>query len=105
MIPNKLYMQKTLQLTLAFFIASNLISSDLVSQNGKFQLSDPKENFYQTQKRMNRHFKKFEREIAHEKKEKAAGRVIVGREEEVELAGYELYKRWEAYMEPRVYPS
>src|SRR5438105_6814447 len=98
-------MQKNLLFSAAIFIALNFYSLQFIAQAGKFKLSDPKENFYQTQKRMNKHFRKFEKEIAREKKEKAEGRTTVGSNEEVELAGYELYKRWEHYMEPRVYPS
>src|SRR6266567_2442567 len=98
-------MKKTLLFQAAIFIIFNFTYFNLISQTGEFKLSDPKENFYQTQKRMNKHFKKFEKEIAREKKEKAERKVVVGNNEEVELAGYELYKRWENYMEPRVYPS
>lgn len=74
-------------------------------QKGKMRFDDPNENFYVTQKRLNKYYKKHEREIARERREKAEGKVKVGIEEEQELAGYELYKRWEHYMEPRVYPS
>ncbi|MGZ3899979.1 MAG: hypothetical protein ACXVDC_06605, partial [Bacteroidia bacterium] len=75
-------------------------------QKGKMRFDDPSENFYVTQKRMNKYYKKHEKELARERKEKAEGKKIkVGEEEEKELAGYELYKRWEHYMAPRVYPS
>lgn len=75
------------------------------AQIGKFDFSNPNENFYITQKRLAKHFKKHIREIENEKKEKAEGRVQAGGEEELELAGYELFKRWESYMAPRVYPT
>ncbi len=77
----------------------------LQAQTGKFDLSNTNENFYQTQKRLNKHFKKHLREIEKERKEKTNGRVQIGGEEEQELAGYELFKRWENFMEPRVYPT
>jgi PKD repeat protein len=75
------------------------------AQKNKMRFDDPKENFYDTQKRLNKIYKKHEKELAREKEEKASGRLKVGSEEEQELAGYELYKRWEHYMSPRVYPS
>ncbi|HXB38982.1 MAG TPA: PKD domain-containing protein [Bacteroidia bacterium] len=54
---------------------------------------------------MNKHFNKFRKELAREAKEKTEGKGKVGDGDEQELGGYELYKRWEYYMEPRVYPS
>ena len=75
------------------------------AQVGKLDFANPNENFYLTQKRLAKHFKKHLREIENEKKEKAEGRIQTGGEEEVELAGYELFKRWESYMAPRVYPT
>ena len=77
----------------------------LAQKKSKINFVDPNENFYDTQKRINKHFKKHMREIEREQKEKSEGKVKVGGEEEQELAGYELYKRWEYYAEPRVYPS
>jgi len=71
----------------------------------KLDFANPNETFYQTQKRLTKYFKKHQRELNEERKEKAEGRVKLGTEEEQELAGYELFKRWESYMEPRVYPS
>lgn len=82
-----------------------VLTGSAQAQNQRFNLSDPKENFYDTQKRMNAHFKKFEKEVLEERRNKAEGKLKPGSEEEQELAGYELYKRWEYWMEPRVYPS
>lgn len=96
----KTFLQK---LTCILFISC--IHLPLKSQTGKFDLSNPSENFYQTQKRLTKHFKKHQREIEKEKREKSGGRLQVGAEEEQELAGYELFKRWETYMAPRVYPT
>ena len=70
-----------------------------------FNYLDPSENFYTTQTRLNKYFKKYTKELARERKEKSAGKLNVGAEQEEELAGYELYKRWENFMAPRVYPS
>jgi PKD repeat protein len=71
----------------------------------KFNFVDPSENFYDTQNRINKHYKRHMRAIEREQKERSGNKGKVGIEEEEELAGYELYKRWEYYMEPRVYPS
>ncbi len=84
----------------------NLMCLNLEAQNGKMNFMDPNENFYTTQKRLNKHFKKHEREEQRERKQaQREGKGLVAEWEEQELGGYELYKRWEAYMEPRVYPS
>jgi len=96
----KTFLQKAI--CFLFISCSSIL---LEAQNGKFDLSNPNENFYQTQKRLARYFKKHLREIEKEKKEKAEGRLQIGGDEEQELAGYELFKRWENYMEPRVYPT
>src|ERR1700744_3703933 len=96
----KLFLRKII-----FLLFANCSYFILQAQSGKFDLSNTNENFYQTQKRLNKHFKKHLREIEREKKEKREGKMQVGGEEEQELAGYELFKRWENYMEPRVYPT
>jgi PKD repeat protein len=75
------------------------------AQNSKFDFGNPKENFYVTQKRMNAHYRKHEKEELEERRKIAQGKMKPGSEEEVELAGYELYKRWENWVAPRVYPS
>jgi PKD repeat protein len=68
---------------------------------------DPSENFYRTQRRMNRFFRNLEREQEREKKEtpQAKGQTTRNAGEEEELRGYQVYKRWEEFMAPRVYPS
>src|SRR5438270_6379495 len=85
------------------FIA--LVTVTVKAQTNKLRFDDPQENFYDTQKRLNKKFKKFEKELATEHKEKSEGHVQIGQEEEMEMEGYELYKRWEFYAAPRVYPS
>jgi len=91
------------QLVLTLLISC--LYTTLQAQKGKINFVDPNENFYTTQQRISKHFNKHLREIEREKKEKAENKTKIGGEEEQELAGYELYKRWEYYMEPRVYPS
>jgi PKD repeat protein len=90
----------------AFTVLLSCLFLNMQAQKkGKINFADPNENFYETQKRINKHFKKYEREIAREQREKADGKGKVGEGDEQELGGYELYKRWESYAEPRVYPS
>jgi PKD repeat protein len=92
------------RLAFTLFLTCILVNAQ-AQKRSKFNFIDPAENFYDTQKRLNKHFKKYQREIEHEQKERSEGKGKAGAEEEQELAGYELYKRWEYYMEPRVYPS
>ena len=75
-------------------------------KKANFDYADPSENFYVTQKRYNKYFKEHEKEEAKERKERSEGKnQKIGYEMEEELGGYELYKRWENFMAPRVYPS
>ncbi len=75
-------------------------------KKANFDYADPSENFYVTQKRYNKYFKEHEKEEAKERKERSLGKnQKIGYEMEEELGGYELYKRWENFMAPRVYPS
>jgi PKD repeat protein len=90
-------------ITLAVLLA--IFAATANAQSRRFNLDDPAENFYDTQKRLNAYFKKHERELKEEQRRKAEGKMKPGDEQEQELAGYELYKRWEYFMEPRVYPS
>jgi hypothetical protein len=55
--------------------------------------------FYEVQKDFQKDFKKYERERIREKRKGTKP----GEEEEEN--GYEVFKRWESYMAPRVYPS
>lgn len=96
---------KTFFQKLAGVLIICFICSAVKAQTGIFDLSNPSENFYQTQKRLAKYYKRHQREIENERKEKAEGRIQTGGKEEQELAGYELFKRWETYMAPRVYPT
>ena len=96
-------MKTFLQKIICLLLVSSFLTAQ--AQIGKFDFGNTKENFYQTQKRFTKYFKKHQNEINEERKERAEGHIQVGGKEEQELAGYELFKRWEAYMEPRVYPS
>lgn len=106
-----LYKQIIMVKNLRFLITVVLFTAFLISgkaqKNANFNYGDASENFYTTQKRLNKHFKKYTKELEHEREEKArsVGKLNVGAEQEEELAGFELYKRWENFMAPRVYPS
>lgn len=107
-------MKTTLQSIAATLIFS-LVTTALFSQNKNKGIDylDPTENFYATQSRMNNHFKKFEKELAEERREKdkkiaqgaSSKTAALKNNEEHEVASFEIYKRWENYMAPRVYPS
>ncbi|MBA2613303.1 MAG: PKD domain-containing protein [Bacteroidetes bacterium] len=93
---------------LFFIFVANFISA----QSGfNYNYSDPNENFYTTQKRFNRYFAKYAKEIERERKHEqsrttaTSGKITEADKEEEEFAGYELFKRWEAFVAPRVYPS
>jgi PKD repeat protein len=102
-----------MQKNLFYFIT--ILSFILIADNSKaqrgiqFNYSDAGENFYKTQKRFNNYFKKYTRELEKEKARAGSSnendKALVGFKEEEELGGYELYKRWESFMAPRVYPS
>jgi PKD repeat protein/photosystem II stability/assembly factor-like uncharacterized protein len=64
-------------------------------------MKDPSVNFYTVQKEFNNYW------AAKDKKDNRWFRRIIsfGKDAETEKAGYEIYKRWENFMEPRVYPK
>ena len=63
------------------------------------KMQDPTVNFYDVQKSFNAYWKKEER------KEKFKNFFTKKKKTEEENEGYMMYKRWEAYIEPRVFPS
>ncbi len=95
------------------------------SQTWVEKMQDPTVNFYDVQKSFNDYYKntekKHRKEEARERKEmekkmaklktpllpvKGGSTLLPGEKEEEELAGgWEIYKRWESYMTPRLYPS
>src|ERR1700745_2869090 len=95
------------------------------SQTWVEKMQDPSVNFYDVQKSFNEYYKNSEKEHRKEeardqkelakklaKQEKSGvmppkGQILLpGEKEEEELAGgWEVFKRWESYMTPRLYPS
>lgn len=62
-------------------------------------MNDPSANFYDVQRSFNKYWKKEER------KEKFKSFFMPGNKTEEENEGLILYKRWESFVEPRVFPS
>src|ERR1039458_5373203 len=90
-------MKKSLTVFCAFLLADSLFA-----QNWKKDMADPGRNFYTTQQEFYKDLQQSEKELRKEGKKQT--KATKG-EKEQELPGYELFKRWENYMEPRVYPS
>lgn len=70
-----------------------------VAQQWINKINDPSVNFYDIQRSFNTYWKQKER------KEKLKKIIHFGQQLEKENSGYILYKRWENYISPRVYPS
>ncbi len=97
-------------LLLSFAIA--FIANIAVSQTWVDKMKDPSVNFYDVQKTFNSKYHKKEKEMQRERYEKNIKQRTknsvnepIAEENEGELPGWELYKRWENYMKPRVYPT
>jgi PKD repeat protein len=101
-----------------------LFAKTAISQSWVEKMQDPTVNFYEVQKDFNKKYRKQEKEMSRERfeafrtkqkqLEKYARKGIkppkeiteqAEEEEEAEIPGWEVYKRWEDYMKPRVYPS
>jgi hypothetical protein len=87
---------KTILLPLLICISQLVSAQDWVRM-----MNDPAVNFYDVQDAFNRQEKKFERSP-----KQVLNRIFRwSKEEEQETPGYEVYKRWEYFNAPRVYPS
>lgn len=84
-----------------FFICfvAIIVAQDISAQDWVTKMQDPNVNFYDVQESFN---KFWERE---EKKEKFKSFFTFRKSTEKENEGYVMYKRWEHFVEPRVYPS
>src|SRR3954464_1720252 len=80
-------------------IAASLLYSPADSQDWVKKMQNPDVNFYDVQRSFNQYW---ERE---EKKEKFKSFFTFRAKTEKENEGYVMYKRWENYVEPRVYPT
>lgn len=107
-----------------FIIFSLLLSKTAVSQSWQEKMQDPSVNFYDVQKAFNKKYSRKEKEMSRERyeafqkkqallaKKQSRGLKTPKGSEEVaeedesgEIPGWEIYKRWEDYVKPRVYPS
>ncbi len=83
---------------------SLLFAGVMQAQDWKAHMADASRNFYATQKEFYKDYLKKEKELRKEHKIGVKGQD--GKAEmEQEMPGYEVFKRWENYMAPRVYPS
>ncbi|MDF2437905.1 MAG: hypothetical protein K0Q95_2281, partial [Bacteroidota bacterium] len=106
------------------FILTVLFSNTSLSQSWVEKMQDPSINFYEVQKAFSKKYHRKEKEMSHEryeaflKKQKLQKRleakgitapkgseVMAEEDESGEIPGWEIYKRWEDYMKPRVFPS
>jgi PKD repeat protein len=99
-IPNKNAHMKHTHTLLVFLF----LTYALQAQNWKAHMADPRHNFYSTQKEFYKDLKKKEKELRREQRWAGLSRQEKAAQEQ-ELPGYEVFKRWENFMEPRVYPS
>ena len=69
------------------------------AQEWSHLMNDPKTNFYDVQKAFYKYWNSKPHDLNKMKKEESEGN------EDEDMANYMQFKRWEAYMEPRVYPT
>jgi hypothetical protein len=82
----------------AFLVSTLLLTLSITvhAQDWVKMMSDPKANFYDVQKAFNEW---------NEQREQSKDAGVNGNESEEKDGNYQLYKRWEWYMQPRSYPS
>jgi PKD repeat protein len=83
----------------SFLLACLFSFQNASAQDWIKKMNDPSVNFYDVQSSFNRYWKKEER------RERVRSFFSPHRETEEENEGLILYKRWENFVEPRVYPS
>ena len=88
-------LRKLFPILIAFLLPSHFS----FSQDWVKKMQDPNVNFYDVQKSFNKYWEK------EEKKEKFKSFFTFRKNTEKENEGYVMYKRWEQYIEPRVYPT
>ncbi len=95
---------KTFQLKSTALLIAVLFTSALFAQDWVKMMQDPEVNFYDVQKAFNQYYQKAEKKIEKEKKNNYKMKMASNRneEEEMEVPGTSIYKRWEWFMQPRV---
>jgi PKD repeat protein len=86
-------LRRLLFLTPCLFLGTTISAQDWIRK-----MNDPSVNFYDVKTSFNKYWKKEER------KERLRS-LFIRKDSEEENEGLILYKRWESFVEPRVYPS
>jgi PKD repeat protein len=84
---------------LSIILITVVLPSNSYAQDWVKKMQDPTVNFYDVQQSFNDYWKK------EEQKEKFKSFFTFRNKTEKENEGYVMYKRWEQYIEPRVFPS
>jgi photosystem II stability/assembly factor-like uncharacterized protein/PKD repeat protein len=92
-------------LLIAILMVTIILPSGLNAQDWVSKMNDPNVNFYEVQSAFNKYFAKKDRMIERAKKRASKKKGEDLSEEELEVPGYFQYKRWEAFMAPRVGPN
>ena len=87
------------KLFLLLLLTALLNEKKAVAQDWVNKMKDPSVNFYDVQQSFNKYWKQ------EKIKEKIKNLFIFGKKTEGKNGGFTMYKRWENYVAPRVYPS
>ena len=94
-------MKKNLLRNVMLFVAV-LFASSLFAQDWVKMMQDQNTNFYDVQKAFGTYYEKAVKIAEREAKKERRAKGERFAEGEVEVPGYEVYKRWEHFMQPRV---
>ncbi|HEY4800947.1 MAG TPA: T9SS type A sorting domain-containing protein [Bacteroidia bacterium] len=86
----------------ALLLVAVLFTTSIFAQDWVKMMHDPNVNFYDVQKAFNTYAAKKERQIERENRKLFKKKGEAFSEGELEVPGYEQYKRWEYFMKPRV---
>ncbi|MDO9188010.1 MAG: T9SS type A sorting domain-containing protein [Bacteroidia bacterium] len=87
------------KLFLLLILTALLNEKKAVAQDWVNKMKDPSVNFYDVQQSFNKYWKQ------EKIKEKIKNLFVFGKKTEGKNGGFTMYKRWENYVSPRVYPS
>lgn len=92
------------KLMLPFVLGLLIISHSLIAQDWVSMMQNPKVNFFEVQKAFNKYYEKAKAEKEKESKgsKDSDERMSEEENEEMQVPGYAIYKRWEWYMSQRV---
>lgn len=92
-------------LFIAIMMVAIILPSGINAQDWVSKMNDPNVNFFEVQSAFNKYFAKKDRMVERAKKRALKKKGEDLNEEEFEVPGYFQYKRWEAFMAPRVGPN